>query len=234
MNLNALMTSKTFCYLTQTDFMQAFEQDQTILLAKDLQKIQFLIDEEPPAVVIKGSEIRPIKFLAVNNEIESIKRLSNDDIEKLNNDNYDEIYDDSTSHFSTKTKFKKTDEIVLFRRKVPSLLLVDHDKSELTQIASRVLTNNRFKGKSKFHFVNEHNLGVDDNDYSDPAFMQIDHPNDVDYNENYSIEAPSVHDLFDMDALPIDPLLTIQSETYDEDEEMLEEYIIEEIVDYEI
>lgn len=228
------MTNKTFCYLTQPDLMHAFDQDKTILLAKDLQKFQIILDEQPPAVAIKGSEVRPVKFLIVNNEKESINSISEEDIAKLSHDD-DELVDDSqnATHFSSRTKFKKTDEIILFRRKIKAKSLNDQDKTELSHIASKVLTNNRHKGKSKFFYVNEQNL-VLESDYSDPAFMQVDQPADVDYEENYSIEAPSIHDLFDMDAAPVDPL---ESHIFkvDEDEEMIEEYIIEEIGDdYEI
>lgn len=229
MNLNALMTNKTFCYLTQADFMEAFEQDQTVLLAKDLQKFQIIMDHSPPAVMFKGTEVRPVNFLVVNNEKESINSISDEDIAKMNQDD-EELFDDS--QFESRTKFKKTDDIILFRRQMSSKSLNDHDQSELSQIASKVLTNNKHKGKSKFYIVNENNL-ILDSDLSDPGFVQLDHPSDFDYEENYSIEPPSVHDLYDIDVLPVSSQDESQKsfEFEEEDENMIEEYIIEEIND---
>lgn len=227
MNLNALMAKKTFCYLIQPDFMDAFNQNQTVMLAKDFQKFQIILDENPPAILIAGTEVRPVKFLVVNNENESFNSISEEDIAKLNDD-VKELFDDlGEGQFESRTKFKKTDEIVLFRRKLSSKSLNEHDSSELEEIASKVLKNNRYKGKSKFHVVNENNLLLD-SDYSDPAFVKLEQPTDVDYEENYSIEPPSVHDLFDMDVLPFDDS---QKESYveEEDQDMIEEYIIEEI-----
>lgn len=222
MNLHALMTKKTFCYLTKQDFVQAFGKDQTVFITKDLQKFQLIMDDEPPSVMIKGTEVRPVKFLVVNNEKESIDSMSDEEIANLN-ELVEESFDKSPSQYMSRTKFKKTDDMILFTRKMASKPLSDHDQSELSQIASKVLKNNRHKGKSKFYIVSENNLGSD----SDPGFVQLDHPSDVDYEKNYSFEPPSIHDLYDLDALPI-TLDESDKETYEvEDEDMIEEYIID-------
>lgn len=216
------MEKKTFCYLIQPDFLDAFDQNQTVLLAKDFQKFQIILDENPPAIMLKGTEVRPIRFLMVNNDNESFNSICKEDIAKINDDVKEFLDDSSPGQFESRTKFKKTDEIVLFRRKLSSKSLYKHDSSELEEISSKVLKNNRYRGKSKFHVVNDSNLFLD-SDYSDPAFLQLEHPADVDYQENYSVEPPSIHDLFDMDVLPIDN---------SEDQDMIEEeYIIEEICD---
>lgn len=232
MNLNSLMTNKTFCYLTQPDLVQAFNRNQTILLAKDSQTFQIISeDHEPqPAVMIKGTDIRPVKFLVVNNEKESIHYIGDEEIAKLNQED-EEMYDDSQNQFESRTKFKKTDDIVLFRRKLTSIPLNDHDESELSQIASKVLTNNKHKGKSKFHIVNENNL-VHSSDLSDPGFLQLDPPSDADYEDNYSFEPPSIHDLYDLDVPRLESSQNMSYEVDENEEDMIEEYIVEEIEEY--
>lgn len=90
-------------------------------------------------------------------------------------------------------------------------------ESERAQLAKSLLDVDHFKGKSIFHYVNAKQL-VQPNDYQEPDFITLTEPPDTEYEQNYSQNAPSVHDLFD---IPVDSLEDTEYEMmeYLDDEE---------------
>jgi choline kinase len=66
-----------------------------------------------------------------------------------------------------------------------------------------------------FHYINEKKL-MTSSDYENPDFIPLIQPSDSIYEQSYSQDSPSVHDLFDIDV------------DFPADYEMIEEYIVDE------
>lgn len=225
MNIHTLSEHKSYWYLTKKDFTNAFDTDRTILVAKDYRKMKLMVEEDYNSfLLIKGSVLRPIQLKIVNKEKsdESFPNIDDsDEFLMLRNDDRPNVLDNQNM-FEHRVP-KKTEELLLYRRSMKSKKLLDHNKEELEALSKNVLTRNKYEGKSKFSIVYDKQL-VLPKDYSNPDFVSINSPVDIDYEDNYSIEPPSVHDLFDFD---IEPLKLPQ----EEDEQMIEEYIIESLDD---
>lgn len=218
MNINALMTQKSYCYLTQPDFLNAFD-DETVLIAKNAHKFQFILDEDKgrfSSALISSDVVHPLTFLMVNDE-KKINEIEED--ASMSEEQCDDKVEKAQKLFTDEGP-KNIDSILLFRRRLKPKSMKELNKDELEKIALNVLTrSNKHKDKSKFSFINENCL-VNDEDYVNPDFVQINQPADTDYAENYSEEAPSIHDLYDLN------VPSIVAEQYEED--MIEEYIMEE------
>lgn len=223
MNINALMTHKSYCYLTQPDFLNAFGEDETVLIARKARQFELILDEQKgrySSALIRGNVVHPVTFLMVNDEK---KTISNN--EKDIGGSIDEQDEMKTQKLFTEEGPKNIDSILLFRRRLRTKSMKELSKDELEKIARNVLTRNRHKDKSKFSYVSENRL-VHDEDYTNPAFLQINQPADTEYEDNYSEEAPSIHDLFDLNVSSIAG--DSQKFDNDDDEDMIEEYIFDE------
>lgn len=121
----------------------------------------------------------------------------------LDNMSDDDEDQPKTGEKKTSLKIKKqpyaarSQNLVLFRRRMTQKKLLDLEESEREKLASDVFECDRFKDKSMFHFINQKQL-VNTSDYTEPDFIPFEQAADTDYEQNYSAEAPSVHDLFDI------------------------------------
>lgn len=262
-NLNALKANQSYCYLTRQDFVQTQDEDQTILVFKDFGRMKFIFEKQDenyeededededngyednvaqvkglPLVKFNGYVVRPIQAKMVNTE-----KIDDSEYPIIDYEDLEEIYNHSETTaspskdnavFNHKRGLKKSDELILFKRTIKPKKLIDLDEKELEQLSENVLKHNKYKEKSKFSMINDKQL-VSSNDCVDPDFIPIDSPADVAYENNFSAESPSVHDLFDHEAEPLDviyyqdELSMVEEVVYDEDEIMGdEEYIIEE------
>ncbi|KAG5683923.1 hypothetical protein PVAND_013181 [Polypedilum vanderplanki] len=237
-NLESLLTNQTYLYLTQNDLINAFGDDHTILIAKDFKHIKLLFDRENdddsnscykiPKMYINGYLIRPIQLKMINSHLiksdtqkldtESLTMLS----EKTDNTDTKEYLKLENIDFDRKDILRISNQLRLFRTGITQKKLIDHDRSELESLSKNVLEFNRYHDKSKFQYVNDNNLVLPD-DYENPGFIKLE-PDFDEYAENYSVECPSIHDLYDIDVSPIE-----ESEMQMKEEVIDEEYIIEEL-----
>lgn len=236
MNIEASKISSSYCYLSRLDFTKAFGSSSTILVAKDYQNIKVQIPQHTPKLVqsisrkknaaflqIIGDVIRPTQLLLVNsgaqqsfdsNQLFCLDEMASDD----------ESSQEQVSTQSVIKTFKKSKsssrclDLTLFRRRMKCKAFLELDETEREAMAT-VLKYDKYKDKSRFHFIS-HNKLVHPSDYVEPDFMTLDEPVDTVYQYSYSIEAPSIHDLFD---LPTDS----EDIIYDPDE--YEEYLDEDI-----
>lgn len=236
MNLHSLEAEKSYCYLTQPDFIKAFDKNDTILITKDSKQFKFVFPDEDdangrPIVLIQSEVVRPVKFLMVNSERKTVSRLGRKDLMTINKAlNELESPEVDLNLENTKTP-SKIDEILLFRRRKRVKKFTEHKEEELEELAEKLLSMKETSVKSKFQLAIDKQL-----EYPDPDFMEIVQPVDAAYEENYSFEAPSVHDLFDLDVPCLSEAEAAEEEEeqemdpthfVDQDEEMIEEYIIE-------
>lgn len=220
---------KSFCYVTQSDFVDAFGEEQTVLVAKDFRFMKFHFDTDLDEDVlpqkffnnsgdtcfrdiqISGSVVRPVQLKIVNSQFDASRLLC---LDRLRNED-DHIKEEpmtSTRKASRKPKVYSTKPLYinLFRRRLKARKFLELEPEEREKLAEVALKNYRFEGKSLFNYVNSKQL-VRQIDYSEPGFVDVAPLND--YEENYSSTAPSVYDLFD---IPFEPLPSA------EDFEMLE------------
>lgn len=228
---------KSFCYLSKNDFVLAFGIDETVLVAKDYKRIKFNFDCRNETQIkqsalrdvhIQGDVIRPVQLKMVNTGIKE------SDANLLFC--FDEMASDEESEKPKKQTVKKAIKrcatgrslnVNLFRRRMKCKKFIELDEAEREQIATTALTHDKYRNKSLFYFINDKQL-VLPSDYTEPDFIILAAPPDKDYEENYSSQAPSVHDLFDIDVYPLagSPPTPEASEPA-EDYEMLE-YLEEE------
>lgn len=229
MNIEASKSSSSYCYLSRLDFTNAFGPNSTLLVAKDFQSIKVQIPKDPQKYVqsysqsrvqVLGDVVRPVQLFLVNSDgkqsFDSNLLFCLDDMASDEESSQEKVKDKQLVKKDLKPKRKGHLNLTLFRRGCKSKSFLDLDESEREAMAS-VLKHDRFKGKSRFHYIS-HNKLVNEVDYEDPDFKTVDLPVDIDYYEAYSTEPPSVHDLFD---LPI--------ESEDMDYEEYEEYLEEDI-----
>lgn len=112
---------------------------------------------------------------------------------------------------------ERSQNLALFRRRQRQKSFLELEEDERQKLAATVLENDKFKNKSMFQYIKEKQL-VTPSDYEEPDFISLEQPIDTEYEDNYSIEAPSIHDLFDFDI----EKLQFQYEGNEEDYEMLE------------
>jgi hypothetical protein len=200
--------------------VRAFTKESLILVGKDFHNVKFLINDsarnEVPLVRFTGRVIKPIDLRIVNTkkpgnsltertfDVSTRSEENNDQDEKL---------------FSKRLMLMKhADDLNIFRRKMKHKKFLDLLMEERERLASNVLNSDPEFDKSKFLQVNKNKL-VLTNDYLDPDFIPITHTADIEYEDNFLPDAPSVHDLFDFNIEPV-------SDEYDD--EMIEEYLYEE------
>jgi hypothetical protein len=221
-----LDVNKTFMYLTKADFVKAFGLDRTLIVAKDYKNIRLNFHSDNDSLLIKnqknltvksieilGDVLRPIEMKLVNSQ-----HQQNDDSSLLFC--LDEMASDEEESQFTPIHPKKQQpcaigsrlNINLFRRRLKAKKFLELDEAEKATLA-KVLDHDRFKDKSVFHYVRDKQL-VSPGDYENPDFIPLSQPSDTDYEQSYSQEAPSVHDLFDIEV--------------DLDYEMVEEFLDEE------
>jgi hypothetical protein len=221
-----LDVNKTFMYLTKADFVKACGLDRTLIVAKDYKNIRLNFHSDNDSLLIKnqknltvksieilGDVLRPIEMKLVNSQ-----HQQNDDSSLLFC--LDEMASDEEESQFTPIHPKKQQpcaigsrlNINLFRRRLKAKKFLELDEAEKATLA-KVLDHDRFKDKSVFHYVRDKQL-VSPGDYENPDFIPLSQPSDTDYEQSYSQEAPSVHDLFDIEV--------------DLDYEMVEEFLDEE------
>lgn len=220
MNLAALSSSNSFQYLTKPDFDTAYGCEETVLIAKDYKQIKFNFECDPHesnSLLLnnqKETELRDVHILGDVLKQAQLK-LVNSQV-KLNSDpNLLFCFDDMASDDEKSEKEKnlsslkklikkkknyaaRSQNLNLFRRRLKYVKFWDTEDDEREKLAATILDVDKFKDKSLFHFINEKQL-VQLSDYTEPDFISLSPPVDTSYESNYSEEAPSVHDLFDID-----------------------------------
>lgn len=216
-NLAALLHNKPFAYVTRNDFRAAYGRTHSVFVAKNVKKMFVDRDEEleHPFLFLLSEVHNPVQLQLVNTDPKSNKKSTNSLLchEKLSNDQTTHKFP-RPEHFK---RLKHIDRLTLFRRRVRCKKFLEIDQKEREEIANVVL-NRKNSDKSKMGS----SANDDNEDIIDPDFIQINHPVDFDYFDNYSSEPASVHDLFDFDAEP----MYIFTE-----EEFIHDYIEEEHVE---
>lgn len=236
MNIQASKSNSSYCYLSRLDFTKAFGSNSTLLVAKDFQNIKVQIPKEPSRTVqyftkeqnasriqILGDVIRPVQLLLVNSgtkqSFDSNLLFCLDDMASDDESSQEKVK--NKREVKACKKLKNAGQylnLTLFRRRMKCKSFLELDETEREAMAS-VLKYDKFKDKSRFHYIMANKL-VHPSDYVDPDFKEVNPPVDVDYQYNYSCEAPSVHDLFDL----IDEHATDSEEMiYEDFEEYLDE-----------
>lgn len=234
MNIEASKSSSSYCYLSRLDFIKAFGANSTLLVAKDFLNIKVQIPKDPPKnvqcyslepgyVQILGDVVRPVQLLLVNSDakqsFDSNMLLCLDDMVSDDESSQEKIKDKQLVMPRTKPKsFARCLDLTLFRRRMKCKSFLELDETEREAMAS-VLKYDKFRDKSRFHFIS-HNKLVHPSDYEDPDFKAVELPADVEYQFNYSFEAPSVHDLFDLPVDSSEMVYEAYEEYLDEDMEM--------------
>lgn len=219
MNFEASKSSSSFCYLSRPDFITAFGSSSTLLVCKDYQSINVQILKHVPKFVqwnsqkpnagcvqILGDVIRPAQLLLVNsgakrnivsNQLFCLDDMASDDESSQEKVKQEHIKQEHPVTTSKKPKSSdRCSSVTLFRRRLKCKSFLELTDAEREAMAT-VLKYDKFKDKSKFYFI-LHNKLVHPSDYVEPDFISVDMPVDIDYQHNYSKEAPSVHDLFDL------------------------------------
>lgn len=242
MNLASVHASKSYCYLTRSDFAKAFSDDETVLVAKDYNSVKFNFETNSGAssslllnnhrdskllnVHILGEVTKPVQVKLVNcnsnescdsNLLFSLEDMLCDDAVKKEKKS-------SSAVITVKRKVKQTprsQNLHLFRRTMKYRKYLELTDEERKNMAKVVLDCDKSKDKSLFHTIDEMNM-LSPSDYIEPDFIELEQPVDVDYEDNYSQIAPSVHDLFDLD---------IESVNLDANSEEGMEYYVTEYLD---
>lgn len=225
-NLAAASASKSYGYLTKNDFIKAFGKNQTVLIAKDYKSIKVHIDEKekPINVLLSGGVVKPTQVKLVNTEVkqncDSNLLFCLDD---MASDEEDEAKDKPAAKVTKKAPSyaARSQNLPLFRRRMKTKKLIEMETEEREKLASCVLDSDRLKNKSIFEFINKKQL-VLPSDYDEPDFVQLEQPTDTDYEQSYSQQTPSVHELFDIDVDFGVDLIYQNMPDADEDYEMLE------------
>lgn len=227
MNNAALRTHDSYLYLTRQDFINSFSKNRSIILLKDYKNINVIIDDpeksNTSSVHILGFIVKPVICKLVNNENADKPLPKVDDVDfKLMSSNNIENETLDPLMFDSQKELKKSDDMILFKRSIKPKSYLESDPSENEKLSEKILSHDQYEEKSKFYYVCKNKL-VHKNDYTHPDFISLDPPADTDYYENFSIESPSICDLFDC-------MLDENEQQDDITEEMLEEeYIIEEL-----
>lgn len=238
-NVAALQYNRSFCYLTKNDFESAFGEENTVLVAKHFRTIKLnsereSVQESEPqlnnsfrntSLVVTGDVLRPVDLKMVNMEAkqncDSNLFFCLDDMES----DEDRENGKQTVVLKSPKKQRKIPErcqnLALFRRVNTSKKFLELEEEERENLASIVLENDRFKNKSMFHYIQEKQL-VQSGDYEEPDFISLEQPTDAAYENNYSSEAPSVYDLFDLN---VDMLEMEENYEFTQDDYEMVEYI---------
>lgn len=233
--MNSLLdSSKSYLYLTKNDFLKGFGEQSTVIVAKDYKNIRFnfegssedsvassLLLSNQKQVVLKnvhivGDVLRPTQLKLVNTE----KRNSDSNLLFCLDDMDKDLEKKQSAKAKTSSKQKlrainhTLNSIGLFRRRLKMKKFLDLEDSEREKLATCVLDFDRFKDKSMFHFINEKRLVLPkDYEQADFDFITLNEPPDSEYEQNYSQEASSIHDLFDIEIA--DPPVEDATEEYE-------------------
>lgn len=238
-NYESLFTSsnKSYLYVTGSDIKNGFDKNSSVLVAKDFKNIKLYFQTESedsnlisnlPQVYISGFLVRPVQLKVVNTEKAdaSPTKLDHETLEMLNS-TVTEV--DTKNHltaermaFDGKAILKPSNQLRLFKTGLKQKSLIDLDRNEVKLLAEKVLSFDKYNGKSKFQYVSDKKL-VFPEDYTSPDFIALS-PQADEYEDGYSIESPSVHDLYDLNVTALN-----QSNETMIDEDVEEEYIIEEL-----
>lgn len=235
-NYTALKTDKSYCYVTKKDLVNAFPDD-SILVVKDAKeiKLQFLTECKGKSLLfssLKDAELRNLQIIGDVVRPTQVKLVNT--VSKAN-DNANELFCLENDHmaedaFTIERPVKKhkqlllnshihtTEKIKLFQRRFRVKSYIEMEDKERDELAT-ILIPEKYKGKSMFQQIQEKELLMTA-DYSDPDFISIEPPIDVDYEQSYSINAPSVHELFDFEAEP-----------HEEEEYEMVEFLEDEVID---
>lgn len=195
-----LQNNKSWGYLNKHDFVTAFGEDSSALVLKNFRNIKFNFEScfrSCRDVQVTGDVVRPVQLRLVN-----MAAIQSSDLNRLIC--LDDMESDENKKTSTTAVPKKhrqyperSQNLNLFRRRQKLKKFLDLEEHEREKLAVNALEIDRFKDKSMFNFILENQLVTPD-DYENPAFISLEQPIDAEYEDNYSIEAPSVHDLFDI------------------------------------
>ena len=227
----SLDINKTFQYLTKNDFISAFGRDRTVLVIKDYKKLTFNFNTVNESLLLrnqKNAQVRDIEILGDVIRPTQVKLVNLQP--KLDTDSTllfcldkmavnDEETDEKKSADPKKRKtcaIGKLLNINLFRRQLKAKTFLELEQSEREKLAT-VLDHDRFKDKSMFHYISQKQL-VKQSDYEEPDFIPLSPPSDTDYEQNYSLNPPDVHDLFDLEVNDSDYMIV--EEFLDEEEEV--------------
>jgi hypothetical protein len=213
-NLAALLHSKSFAYITRNDFKTAYGRTNSVFVAKNVKKIFVDRDEEleHPFIFLLSEVHNPVHLQLVNTEPKKSNKSANSLL------CHEKLTSEKIHKFPRPEDFKRLkhiDRITLFRRRVRCKKFLEIDEKEREEIANVVLNRTNSENSKKRTCVDN------DEEIIDPDFIQINHPVDYDYYDNYSSEPASIHDLFDFD---VEPMVFLE-------EEFIHDYIEEEHVE---
>jgi hypothetical protein len=223
---SSLNVNKSFMYLTKLDFVKAFGLDRTLIVAKDYKNIRLNFHSDNDSLLIKNQKNLSVKNVEIIGDVLRPTELKLVNLQNQQNIDtsllfcLDEMANDEEASQITPICPNKQKpcaigsklNINLFRRRLKAKKFLELDETEKASLA-KVLDHDRFKDKSIFHYIRDKQL-VSPSDYENPGFIPLSQPSDSDYEQSYSQEAPSVHDLFDIEV--------------DLDYEMVEEFLDEE------
>lgn len=225
----SLDINKTFLYLTKNDFIKAYGQERTVLVTKDYKKFKFNFNTVNDSLLLnnqKNARVRNVEILGDvirPTQVKLVNLQSKPDSDSSLLFCLDEMDVDDEETEEIKSEEPKTSKpcaigkllnINLFRRRLRAKKFLELEQSEREKLAT-VLDHDRFKDKSLFHYISEKNL-VTQSDYEEPDFILLSPPSDSDYEQSYSLDSPSVHDLFDIEIEDTDYLIV--EEFLDEEE----------------
>lgn len=212
----SLESSKSYLYLTKNDFVNGLGHQKTVIVAKDYRNIRFnfegsgdsslLLSNHKQAsfrdLHIIGDVLRPTQLKLVNSDpkqsSDSNSLFCLDNMVDEGDTDADGSARSATTHKHKRCAIGQNLNISLFRRRLKLKKFLELEESEREQLATSVLNKDRFKDKSLFHFINEKQL-VTSRDYDEADFINLSEPPDTDYEQSYSQQAPSIHDLFDIE-----------------------------------
>lgn len=224
MNNESLSSENSYKYLTKTDFIDALGAENSVIVVKDQKYIKIVLDAEgSKSVQIFGFVVKPVTVQLVNNNGLDDQSVPLSELGVSDMDSQDEEAESNdVTILKGRGVLTKSEELLLFKRLRKTQSFIECDTALNEQLSMNLLARDKYKDKSKFFYIKDNQL-VHDSDYEQPNFIKLEPPSDADYDENYSAEAPSIHDLFDytVDLKSQEPMET--------DEIPEEEYIIEEL-----
>ncbi|CRK93057.1 CLUMA_CG006480, isoform A [Clunio marinus] len=220
MNLASLQSksSKSFCYLTKDDFIAGYGGAQTVFVVQNSKVLNFILGNEqkdvhsihlsnhiPRDVHILGDVLKPIQIKLLNTEGNEKDKHDSDILEHV----MDVDSEKSDGQEITRTIIKRRSHcrrriktLPLFRRRLKTRTFLDLEIVEKEKLASSLLKLDRFKDKSLFHYITVNKL-TEPLELSQPSFIDIRPPPEIEYEDNFSLSPPSVHDLFDKQIEPL-------------------------------
>lgn len=198
--LAGLMYNKSYAYVTRHDFLRAYGRNQTVFVTKNLKKL--ILDYDEPTTSSKNVH-HPFLFLLseVHKSID-LKLVNTQQIKvKRREPNMSLLCDEKLPVdrlLGLSRQSRGIEKITLFRRRLRTKKFMETTKEEREALANLVLSRQISKSQSHFSSQPEELPPHPD----EQEFIHIGHPVDIDYHASYSIEEPSVHDLFDLEEEP--------------------------------